>query len=153
LCRQALADVPGAAEVIVEGGDEHLWADPGVTVRILDNLVANAVRYGGRMVSLEVTGSGPDTVISVIDDGPAIPLPELERMFDSDLQGGSTPTRPAEVGLSLTVSRRLARQMDGELTYRRTGDARNVFELRLPAEPVRVVLDNDIELEPIRIPA
>jgi signal transduction histidine kinase len=74
-------------------------------------------------------------------------------MFDSDLQGGSTPTRPAEVGLSLTVSRRLARQMDGELTYRRSGDGRNVFELRLPAEPVRVVLDNDIELEPIRIPA
>jgi PAS domain S-box-containing protein len=153
LCRQALADVPGAAEVIVEGGDEHLWADAGLTVRILDNLVANAVRYGGRMVSLEVTGSGPDTVISVIDDGPAIPLPELERMFDSDLQGGSIPTRPAEVGLSLTVSRRLARQMDGELTYRRSGDGRNVFELRLPAEPVRVVLDNDIQLEPIRIPA
>jgi signal transduction histidine kinase len=92
-------------------------------------------------------------VISVIDDGPAIPLPERERMFDSDLRGGSTPTRPAAVGLSLTVSRRLANHMDGELTYRRTSDGRNVFELRLPAEPVRATLDSDIELEPIRIPA
>jgi signal transduction histidine kinase len=55
------------------------------------------------------------------------------------------------VGLSLTVSRRLARQMDGELTYRRTGDGHNIFELRLPAEPVRAVLDSGIELEPIRI--
>jgi PAS domain S-box-containing protein len=153
LCRQALADVPGAAHVRVEGGDEHLWADPGLTVRILDHIVANAVRYGGQVVSLEVVGSGPDTVISVIDDGPAIPLPERERMFDSDLRGGSTPTRPAAVGLSLTVSRRLANQMDGELTYRRTSDGRNVFELRLPAEPVRATLDSDIELEPIRIPA
>jgi PAS domain S-box-containing protein len=153
LCREALADVPGATEVLVEGSDEHLWADPGLTVRILDTLVANAVRYGGRVVSLDVTPSGPDTVISVIDDGPAIPLPERERMFDADLRGGSTPTRPAAVGLSLTVARRLAHQMDGELTYRRTGDGRNVFELRLPAEPVRAALDNDIELEPIRIPA
>jgi signal transduction histidine kinase len=74
-------------------------------------------------------------------------------MFDADLRSGSLPTRPAAVGLSLTVSRRLARQMDGELSYRRTGDGRNVFELRLPAEPVRAVLDGDIELEPIRIPA
>jgi two-component system sensor histidine kinase KdpD len=153
LCREALADVPGAADVVVEGDDHHLWADPGLTLRILDSLVANAVRYGGRVVGLELTGSGPDTVISVIDDGPAIPLPERERMFDSDLRGGSTPTRPAAVGLSLTIARRLARQMDGELTYRRTGDGRNVFELRLPAEPVRAVLDSDVELEPIRIPA
>jgi PAS domain S-box-containing protein len=153
LCREALADVPGAAEVVVDRGDEHLWADPGLTVRILDNLVANAVRYGGQVMRLEVTGSGPDTVISVIDDGPAVPLPERERMFDADLRSGSLPTRPAAVGLSLTVSRRLARQMDGELSYRRTGDGRNVFELRLPAEPVRAVLDGDIELEPIRIPA
>jgi signal transduction histidine kinase len=151
LCREALADVPGAAEITVDSGDDHLWADPGLTVRILDNLVANAVRYGGREVRLEVTGSGPDTVISVIDDGPAIPLSERERIFDADLRSASPPTRPAAVGLSLTVSRRLARQMDGELTYRRTGDGHNIFELRLPAEPVRAVLDSGIELEPIRI--
>ena len=43
-------------------------------------------------------------------------------------------TRPAVVGLSLTVARHLARQMDGEITYRRTTDRHNVFELRLPSE-------------------
>jgi signal transduction histidine kinase len=105
------------------------------------------------VVRLEVTGSGPDTVISVIDDGPAVPVAERERMFDADLQGSSPPTRPAAVGLSLTVSRRLARQMDGDITYRRTGDGHNIFELRLPAEPLRAALDSDIALQPIRIPA
>jgi hypothetical protein len=43
--------------------------------------------------------------------------------------------------------------MDGEITYRRRGDGRNVFELRLPAEPVRAGLDSDADLEPIGISA
>ncbi len=153
MCREALSDVPGAGEVTVHARAARLWADPGLTLRILDNLVANAVRYGGRTVSLEVSGSGPDTVISVIDDGPAVPIPERGRMFDADLRGGSEPTRPAAVGLSLTVSRRLARQMDGEITYRRTGDGHNVFELRLPAEPVRLDLVSDVEADALSIPA
>ena len=89
----------------------------------------------------------------MIDDGPAVPVPERDRMFDADLRSGSEPTRPAAVGLSLTVARRLARQMDGEITYRRTGDGRNVFELRLPAEPVRLDLASNVEPEAMRIPA
>jgi signal transduction histidine kinase len=131
--------------VFVDADAEQVWADPGLTIRILDNLVANAVRYGGRVVNLEVVASGPDTVISVIDDGAAVPIPERERMFDADLRNGSQPTRPASVGLSLTVARRLARQMDGDITYRRTGDGHNVFDLRLPAEPVHLALDTVVE--------
>jgi PAS domain S-box-containing protein len=153
VCREALADVPGAGELAVDAGSELLWADPGLTIKILDNLVANAVRYGGRLVRLEVTASGPDTVISVVDDGPAVPVAERDRMFDADLQSTTQPTRPAAVGLSLTVARRLARQMDGEVTYRRTGDGRNVFELRLPAEAVHAAPDSEVVLDPIRIPA
>lgn len=153
LCREALADIPGAGEFMVQADTEQLWADPGHTIRILDGLVANAVRYGGKLVRLEVTGSGPDTVISVIDDGPAVPAPERERMFDADLQSGAQPTRPAAVGLRLTVSRRLAREMDGDITYRRTGDGYNVFELRLPSEPLHMALDSEVALQPIRIPA
>jgi signal transduction histidine kinase len=113
--------------------------------------LANAVRYGGRLVSLDVTPSGPDTAISVKDDGPAVPPAERERMFDADLRAGEQPTRPASVGLSLTVARRLARQMDGDITYRRAGDGYNVFELRLPAEPLRMAVDSDMRLETIGI--
>jgi PAS domain S-box-containing protein len=151
LCREALADVPGAGAVGFDPGDERIWADPSLTVRILDSLLANAVRYGGRLVSLDVTPSGPDTAISVKDDGPAVPPAERERMFDADLRAGEQPTRPASVGLSLTVARRLARQMDGDITYRRAGDGYNVFELRLPAEPLRMAVDSDMRLETIGI--
>ncbi|HEU5113899.1 MAG TPA: ATP-binding protein, partial [Acidimicrobiia bacterium] len=152
LCREALSEVPGAERIPIEAGATSLWADPGMTIRILDSLVANAIRYGGSMVSLETAGSGPDTVISVIDDGPAIPIPERERIFNGDLRAGGPVTRPAAVGLSLTVARQLARQMDGDITYRRTGDGRNVFELRLPSESLRAG-QGAWEEEPVRIPA
>jgi PAS domain S-box-containing protein len=152
LCREALSEVPGAENIAIEAGATSLWADPGMTIRILDTLVANAVRYGGSMVSLETAGSGPDTVISVIDDGPAIPIPERDKMFDGDLRADGPVTRPAAVGLSLTVARHLARRMDGDITYGRTGDGHNVFELRLPSESLRVSL-GAWEEEPVRIPA
>lgn len=153
LCREALAQVPGAEEIPVEVGASSLWADPGITIRIVDTLVANAIRYGGSVVSLETTSSGPDTVISIIDDGPAIPVPERERIFNGDLRSGQPVTKPAAVGLSLTVARRLARQMDGDIEYRRRADRHNVFELRLPSEPVRAEHGSWAEREPVRIPA
>ncbi|HEX2403779.1 MAG TPA: ATP-binding protein, partial [Acidimicrobiia bacterium] len=152
LCREALSEVPGADRIPIEAGATALWADPGMTIRILNSLIANAVRYGGSTVSLETAGSGPDTVISVIDDGPAIPIPEREKIFNGDLRAGGPVTRPAAVGLSLTVARELARQMDGDITYRRTGDGHNVFELRLPSESLRGG-QGAWEEEPIRIPA
>ena len=152
LCREALSDVPDAENIAIEVGATSLWADPGMTVRILDSLVANAIRYGGSVVSLETAGSGPDTVISVIDDGPAIPVPDREKIFNGDLRAGAPVTRPAAVGLSLTVARHLARQMDGDITYRRTGDGHNVFELRLPSESLRAG-QSVLEDEPVRIPA
>jgi hypothetical protein len=42
--------------------------------------------------------------------------------------------------------------MDGDISYRRTGDGRNVFELRLPSESLRVG-QSAWEEEPVRIPA
>jgi len=152
LCREALSEVPDAESIAVEVGATSLWADPGMTIRILGSLVANALRYGGSVVSVETAGSGPDTVISVIDDGPAIPVPDREKIFNGDLRAGAPVTRPAAVGLSLTVARHLARQMDGDITYRRTGDGHNVFELRLPSESLRVGQVVRAE-EPVRIPA
>jgi PAS domain S-box-containing protein len=152
LCREALSDVPDAENIAIEVGATSLWADPGMTIRILDSLVANAIRYGGSVVSLETAGSGPDTVISVIDDGPAIPVPDREKIFNGDLRAGAPVTRPAAVGLSLTVARQLARQMDGDITYRRTGDGHNVFELRLPSESLRAGQGVRVD-EPLRIPA
>lgn len=137
LCRDTVARVGASERVAVEIDSESLWADPGLTRQILFGLVSNAVRYGGPRVTVEATSSGPDTVVRVTDDGPEVPEPDRERIFSSDLQNGRPATRPAAVGLGLTVGRGLARRMDGDVTYHRSSNGRNIYELRLPSEELR----------------
>jgi len=136
LCREAIAATPDADEVAVDFRAHALWADPVLARHIVSNLVGNAVRYGGSSISVRTVSSGPDTVIQVANNGPELPESERERMFSGNLTGGGPVTKPAAVGLSLAVSRHLARQMEGDLVYRRTADGENFFELRLPSEPL-----------------
>lgn len=112
------------------------FADGARLRQILRNLVVNAVRYGGAEVCVNVERSGGEVVIEVIDDGEGVPQAEWERIFDAYNSRGNRS--PASVGLGLTVSRTLAREMSGDLTYRYE-DEQSIFELRLPAAaPSRV---------------
>jgi signal transduction histidine kinase len=146
LCEEVVGGLAEPDAVAVDIGTIDLWADTGLTKRIVSSLLSNALHYGGASVELKTTSSGPDIIIQVIDSGPAIPKRERERMFQSDLHSGQPVTSPAVVGLSLTVARHLANQMDGDITYRRTGDGHNVFELRLPSERYAPI---DLDLVPV----
>lgn len=136
VCRQVISGAPATRDIPLDIEAREAWADPALTRQIVSNLVNNAVRYGGPAVAVRTISSGPDTVIQVLDDGPELPIPERERVFSGDLRSGPPVTQPAAVGLSLTVSRHLARQMEGDVVYRRTKEGLNVFELRLPAEKI-----------------
>lgn len=140
LCRDVLSDLSPSAGITIDAHTAEMWADPALTRQIVSGLLTNAVRYGGPEVSLRIATSGPDTVIQVIDNGPEIPPEDRERIFAGDLRSGQPATSPAAVGLSLTVGRHLARQMEGDLEYRRTPEGENVFELRLPTEQITEVL-------------
>jgi PAS domain S-box-containing protein len=135
LCRDVVSRIQGDGTVSLDLKVRKLWADPTLTRHIVANLVGNAIKFGGPEVRLQTLTSGPDTVIQVTDNGPEMPAQERERVFSGDLRHGRPVTRPASVGLSLTVGRYLARQMDGDIEYRRATDGWNVFELRLPSEP------------------
>lgn len=139
LCREVVSGTPGGGDISMRFQATEAWADPNLTRQIVNNLVNNALRYGGPLVALRTISSGPDTVIQVTDDGPELPGPERERVFSGDLRSGSPVTEPAAVGLSLTVSRHLARQMEGDVVYRRTKEGLNLFELRLPSEEISAI--------------
>lgn len=139
ICQEVIDGTPGAEEVTMDFRAVEVWGDPTLTRHVVGNLLGNAVRYGGSSIAVRTINSGPDTVIQVLDDGPELPDAERERMFTADLHNGPPVTRPATVGLSLAVSRHLARRMDGDLVYRRTGDGENIFELRLPTERINEI--------------
>lgn len=134
ICRDITTRLYEGHNVTVDARTNAVWADPDMTRQILTGLITTAVRYGGEHVRVQLFNSGPDTVIQIIDDGPGLPVDQRERMFQADLRRGEPATSPAGVGLSLTVARDLARRMEGDVVYRRTGDGFNIFELRLPSE-------------------
>jgi hypothetical protein len=118
--------------------------------QIVVNLLSNAVKFTrpGGSITIECgTTDDPDpdakletghswTFVRVRDTGVGIEPDQLERIFAPFVQGetGHTRTRGG-TGLGLTISRRLARLMHGELTAQSSA-AGSTFTLWLPAQEI-----------------
>ena len=117
--------------------------------QILVNLLSNAVKFtphGGK-ITVEIASSrtpDPDTRLQasrsyvsfrVTDTGAGIPDEKLMSIFDPFVQVESGHARSREgSGLGLTISRRLARLMGGDLTVMSELGEGSTFTLWLPAD-------------------
>ncbi|MFQ5554472.1 MAG: PAS domain S-box protein [Acidimicrobiia bacterium] len=110
-------------------GDGAAWADPFRVRQILRNLLTNAARYGEPPVEVVVSYSGTAAMIEVCDQGAGLAPEHRDAIFEP--YGRAHADTPGALGLGLSVSRDLARAMDGDLAYR-VVDGCSVFELRLP---------------------
>lgn len=122
-------DRPVSVEVLREPTLVH--ADPRRTRQIVRNLLSNAIRYGGDAVAVRIEPIGDRIEVRVCDSGDQIPAHEVERIFKA-FEIGTGSNHPKSVGLGLPVARKLARLMEGDLTYRHQ-DGFSVFVLSLPA--------------------
>ena len=108
-----------------------------LTMQILENLVANAVKYAPQASSITVQAvqDGPDVLLSVRDHGPGIAAEYHERIFDKFYR--ITDDRHAPVkghGLGLYLSRYFAAQMGATLAVTSTPGEGATFTLTLRAE-------------------
>lgn len=119
--------------VSVEQTDSPILAnaDPARVRQIARNLLSNADRYGGETVKLSISRVGDRVLVRVSDDGSGVAESDAKAVFEP-YRRGSGVTRSDSVGLGLTVSRKLARLMNGDLIYRREAGW-TVFELELEA--------------------
>jgi signal transduction histidine kinase len=110
-------------------------ADVPAVERVLYNLVDNACKYAGRAggaIRLELSRDSRSLLIKVRDQGPGIPRPDARRLFrpfskSAQAAAGSAPG----VGLGLSLSRKLARNMGGELRLEKSGAPGACFTLSL----------------------
>ena len=105
--------------------------------QVLHNLIGNALKFtaqGG--VGLGVAMSDGLLRFRVSDSGEGIPPDAIERIFDAFEQGPSS-TAPARsgAGLGLTISRRLARAMGGDVTCRSVPGIGTTFEFAIAFRP------------------
>ncbi len=86
-------------------------ANEALVEGILDNLIDNALRYGGRTITVEVSGE----VLSVIDDGPGIPLDAQRLLMQRWAQGPAGQKLGQGSGLGLSIVARYAELLGAEL--------------------------------------
>jgi PAS domain S-box-containing protein len=106
-------------------------ADATRTRQILRNLLTNASRYGGPTVEVLVIDTAGEGRVVVRDDGGPIPVEARQRMFEAYGRAHERVGTPDSVGLGLTVSRRLARLMGGDVSYEHDG-VWSTFTVTLP---------------------
>lgn len=128
---EALRHSAHAGRARLTGTSAQGTGDPARVRQILRNLVSNAFRYGGEDVEVSTRVDGGRACVCVRDNGPGVPVEDRELIFEPYQRSGSGSGNTASIGLGLTVSRKLARLMGGDLTYRFEND-RSVFELSLP---------------------
>jgi signal transduction histidine kinase len=112
-------------------------ADPAAVERILFNLVDNACKYADaaseRTLELSASRQSGRLLFKLRDHGPGLSDRERMRLFQPFRKSARDAANSASgIGLGLALSRRLARQLDGELALE-DGDARGAcFVLNLP---------------------
>lgn len=111
------------------------WIKPDAMARALENLVSNAVKYGG-MAQVSCRMAGEEIEIAVTDAGPGIAPDRIEDMFEPFVRGDTSRSRATGgTGIGLTIARAQARSFGGTITLANCPRGGLVATLTFPFRP------------------
>lgn len=120
-------DAPSPVPVLV---------DREALTRILTNLLTNVVRYSpvGTTVTIATTQRDGRALVSVMDEGPGIPIQEQLSVFDPFFRGEmALASRTPGTGIGLAVVSDLAKRSGGSARVVSSRDIGAHFEIDLPS--------------------
>jgi signal transduction histidine kinase len=116
-----------------------VWADPDKVIRIMTNLVDNAIKYTpeGGAITVTLESDTPQWArISVRDTGPGISPEALPKLFDQFYRVAHRhPNAPKGLGLGLSIVKQLVELHGGAVTVESQVDHGSVFQFTLPLRP------------------
>lgn len=122
--RGILLDVGGEGSLQVRGQSRSI-------TQILVNLIGNAVRFSPEGGTVAITlERGDKAAVTVSDQGPGVAPADRARIFERFEQGAES--RGGSAGLGLAISRRLARDMGGEVELLDPSGSGAAFRLTVP---------------------
>jgi signal transduction histidine kinase len=118
------------------GAPVRARADLASTAQIIDNLVSNALKFSasGGAVAVRVARVGDQASIEVQDSGPGLSEADQGKLYGKFARLTAQPTGgESSNGLGLSIAKRLANVMGGDLTCRSKLGEGATFILTLPA--------------------
>jgi signal transduction histidine kinase len=103
--------------------------------RIVLNLLDNALKYRrakDSRVILRLAASAGSASVSVEDNGPGVPARDRERIFEDFYRGRFEDFGVKGAGLGLSIARKLARQLGGDVRLIACSENGSTFLLTLP---------------------
>ena len=112
-----------------------LCCDPIRIEQVLNNLVANAIKYSpeGGAVQVTVASVGAEVAIAVSDRGVGIATDDQRRLFERYFRAPSSSRVAPGVGLGLWAARRIAEAHGGRIEVTSAAGKGSTFTLRLPS--------------------
>jgi signal transduction histidine kinase len=124
--------------LVIAGEPPGVVADRPQLIRIVDNLVANAVKFTpeGGSVRLAARREGDTAVLEVTDTGLGIPHSEQSDLFNRFFRGTNAIEKAIPgSGLGLAISQVIAEAHGGTIQLESTAGAGSTFRLLLPLAP------------------
>lgn len=125
-----------SVEVELPGDLPRVLGDPMAVEHALDNLISNALKYGGEPSRVGVRATGADGAVDVTvwDRGPGIPPDERDRLFEPFFRGRTAQaSQTPGSGLGLAVVRRVVEDQGGSVSVASDVGAGSAFTLHLRA--------------------
>jgi len=114
---------------------ETVELDENLLRHILNNLLANAIKYSapGTTVRLSLERADGDVRLTVEDSGIGIPAEDQPRLFESFHRASNVQNRPG-TGLGLAIAKKSAELHGGSITFDTKVDAGTRFYVTLPLQ-------------------
>jgi PAS domain S-box-containing protein len=142
LIRQLVTKTEAVTErrLQLDTGPVHVQADPTMIERIVENLLANAVKHtpGDARIWIRVERTDEGALIAVEDDGPGISPEDRERIFQPFVQGANF--RPGGAGVGLALVAKFAELHDGRAWVQERAGGGASFRVLLAFEPTPIDL-------------